>query len=342
MKNFYKSNTFLAIVSVICAIIIWIYVVYEVNPLYEVWIKDVPVQTVNASSLFDDGSLVLVGDNSDILKGTKTVDVKIKGKRNIVSSVSKKDISCTLDMITITRSGIYTIKPDMQIVKSGVEIVKTTPYSIKLAAENIEQKDIKVTVKQNGKVDGGYSVANIKNHNETIKITGPSSIINKVGGAEAVIDLGNIDSKVTEVAAPIEFYDIHGNKIESIQFKKTVNYAKISFDLYNSKEVSVIIMPKYKSEVNKNSRGEIVKLSVDGEGNQNKNGGLEVKVKIKGSSASLEKYAESVREVYTEEIDVSNVLEDRVFEDVLAAALSGNVEYDVVPKVKVKAVVEKN
>ena len=94
MKNFYKSNTFLAIVSVICAIIIWIYVVYEVNPLYETWVEDVPVQCVNTSSLFDDGSLVLVNENSasaseifsSVIKETgrgKVVGVNTYGKGSI-------------------------------------------------------------------------------------------------------------------------------------------------------------------------------------------------------------------------------------------------------------------
>ena len=84
MKNFNKSNAFFMIISLVAAIMIWIYVVYEVNPLYEVWIKDVPVQTVNASSLFDDGSLVLVGDNSDILKGTKNGSETEVGVRAVI------------------------------------------------------------------------------------------------------------------------------------------------------------------------------------------------------------------------------------------------------------------
>ena len=223
-----------------------------------------------------------------------------------------------------------------------MELVKTSPYNIKLTAENIEQRNISVTVKQKGKVDGGYSVANIKNHNETIKITGPTSVINNVEGAQAILDLSTVDAKTTEVAAEVNFVDKQGNILSGDTFKKTVNYAKISFDLYSSKEVSVVLMPKYKDEVNKNDRGEIVKLKVEGDGTQAENGGLELKVKIRGKSASLEKYADSVRVVYTRDIDVSKVYNDETFEEVLATELSGDVEYDKVPTVKVSATVEKN
>ena len=101
-------------------------------------------------------------------------------------------------------------------------------------------------------------------------------------------------------------------------------------------------MPKYKDEVTKNDRGEIVKLSIEGSGNKTKDGGLEIKVRIKGKSASLEKYADSLRVVYTENIDVSKVYSDKEFEKILAAELSGDVEYDEIPTVRIKATVEKN
>ena len=35
MKNILKSNWFLMGISVLAAIIIWIYVVYQINPIFE-------------------------------------------------------------------------------------------------------------------------------------------------------------------------------------------------------------------------------------------------------------------------------------------------------------------
>jgi len=341
MKDFYKSNTFLAIISVISAIIIWIYVVYEVNPLYETWIEDVPVQCVNVSSQFDDGDLVFVGENSKILKEGLKVDVKIKGKRYNVSSVSKKDLTCTLDLITITKKGNYTIAIDVKTDKSGIDIVKVSPAGIELSAEGFEQRDIKVSVKKEGVMEGGYTVANVKNDNEIVKVTGPSSVIDKIKFARAVLDMSKLDSDDTEFVAPIEFFDEAGNKINSDSIQKTVEYAKISFDIYSSKEVTIKIVPKYKDDKTVNNRGETVKLSIEGDDKTSKDGGIEIKVKLNGRNASLKKYSDAVRTVYTEDIDVSKIYENTVLEDILASELTGDVEFDKVPSVKVKVTVEK-
>ena len=340
MKEFYKSNTFLAVVSVIIAVVIWIYVVYEVNPMYETWITDVPVKCANVSDLFEEGSLVITGENESLLKNGVTMSIRVKGKRSVVSSIKQKNFSCVIDMLTVTEDGTYSLKPSIDSDISGLEIIKSDPYKFKIVAENIEQRDIKVSVKTKGELPSGFVIDNVKNHNKTVKITGASSVVDKVKTAEIVFDYDSLDVKDSEKTYKIAFCDKNGNHLDSSNFKKTVEYSKISFNLYTTKEVSVILMPKYADEVNKNHYGKSVKLSLAGSGSSTKDGGLEMNVKLKGTASALEKYADSKRIVYTEEIDVSGIYKNQTFEDIKAAQLSNNVWYVEVPKVKVKATVE--
>lgn len=342
MKDFYRSNTFLAIVSVIIAIIIWIYVVYEVNPMYEAWINDVPVKCTNVSTLFEDGSLVITGENENLIKGSSTVNIRVRGKRNVVSSIEKKNFSCTLDMFTVTEDGSYTLKPNIDSDISGVEIIKSEPYKFEISAQNIEQRDIKVGVETKGTLPEGFTIDDVKIHNETVKITGASSVIDNVRKAQIVFDYDQLDVKDSEKTYKISFLDKDGNELDSSKFKKTVEYAKLTFSLYTTKEVTVQLMPKYADEVNKNHYGKSVKLSISGNGTQTKDGGLEMKLKLKGTASALEKYTQSVRVVYTEDIDVSGIYKDRTFDNIKAAELSNSVWYVDVPNVKVKAIVEEN
>lgn len=340
MKDFYRSNTFLAIVSVIIAIVIWIYVVYEVNPMYETWVTDIPVKCTNISSLFDDGSLVITGDNENLIKGGSTISLRVKGKRSVVSSLEKKNFSCSLDMLTVTEDGTYTLKPNIDSDISGIEIVKSEPYKFEITAQNIEQRDIKVKVKTQGTLPEGFTIDDVKVHNETVKITGASSVIDKVNKAEIVFDYDALDVKDSEKTYKISFLDKEGNEIDSSRFKKTVEYAKLTFNLYTTKEVTVLLMPKYADEINKNHYGKSVKLALSGNGTQKKDGGLEMKVKLKGTASALEKYTDSQRIVYTEDIDVSGIYSNRTFDNIKAAELSNSVWYVDVPSVKVKASVE--
>lgn len=342
MKKFYKTNAFFAAISVVMAVLIWAYVAYEVSPMHEVSVSDVSVKCVNVSELFEDGSMVLTGENSEILKGNSKIQVRLKGKRNVVCHVKEKNITCYLDMTSVKRAGTYSIKPSIDCEISGVDVVKIEPYKLRVKAENIEQRDIKVNIKTSGKLPDGYTLEDVKNHNETVKITGASSVISVVDKAEVLFDYNTISTKDTQKVCKIEFYDKNSRRIDSTNFKKTVENSKISFNLYTIKEVNVVLMPKYADEVNKNHYGKSVKLSVSGDGTQTKDGGIEMKVKLKGTFAALEKYSDSKRVVYTEDIDVSGIYTSKTFEKVKAAELSNNVWYVDVPQVKVKATVEDN
>ncbi len=340
MKKFYKTDAFFVAVSVVIAVLLWVFVAYDVSPMHEITVSDVVVRCTNVSELFDDGSLVLTGENANLLKDGTTLQVRFKGKRGTVCHVKDKNITCTLDMGSVKKPGSYSIKPSIDCDISGVEVVKFEPYKIKVVAESIEQRDIDVSVKTTGKLPDGFTMEDMKNHNKTVKITGAASVVKRVDRAEVVFDYSQINAKDNQKTFEIKFYDKNSNVIDGSEFKKTVEKSKISFNLYTTKEVSVVLMPKYADEINKNHYGKSVKLSVSGDGTTTKDGGLEMKVKLKGTASALEKYSDSKRIVYTEDIDVSAIYQNKTFEKVKAAELSNSVWYVDVPQVKVKATVE--
>lgn len=340
MKNILKSNTFYAILSVIAAILIWAYVAYEVRPTHEMWVEDVSVSCINVSKLFDDGSLSIGGDNEGILDGRVTMDVKIKGKRSVVSSVGKKDISCVIDMITVDKAGTYSMKPSVETQYSGVDIIQLRPGNIKFTVENINQRDIDIDLKTTGSLPEGYTMENIETKNLTVKVTGPDSVVDKIEKARIVLDYGALKETDSEKSLKIMFIDGAGKEIDSSLFGKSVEYCKVTFKLYTTKEVSVILAPKYKDEIKKNTSGRTVILSADTKDTVGADGGVKMKVKLRGTASALEKYIKSETTVYTEPIDVRYIYSEKLFEKIEAAPLSNDVEYVTVPAIDVKAELE--
>ncbi|MBE7051401.1 MAG: hypothetical protein E7395_02360 [Ruminococcaceae bacterium] len=340
MKNFLKSNTFYGIMSVVIAILLWAYVAYEVNPSYEMWVEEVPVKCVNVSDLFTEGSLDINGNNKALLTGDTTVAIKIKGKRNAVSAVNKNNISCILDMISVTQAGSYSLKPNVEIDNSGVDVVSFRPGSIKFNVENIRQKDIQIELKETGTLPQGFTIAGVQNKNTKVKITGVDSVIENVISARVVLDYSSLQTTDIEKSLKIEFLDAAGNAVAADKFSKSVEYSKVTFKLFTEREVTVILAPKYLDEVKKNYAGIPVKLSVAGDKNVNDNGGIKMQVKLKGTATALEKYTDTEMTVYTEPIDVRNIYGELLFENVSAAPLSNDVEYVSVPIVDIKASLE--
>lgn len=341
MKKFLNSNTFYAIVSVIIAILLWVYVVYEVSPAYEMWIEDVNIKCINKSTLFDDGSIAVSGDNDKFLNGGETIDIKIRGKRNIVSSVDKDDILCTLDMITVTGGGSYSLKPDIEIKTSGVEIVSTSKSNIKFEVENINQHDIEVEIKTKGKIPKNYEMIDLTNSVSSVKVTGMASVIDKIDRAYVILDYSSLDISAKEVSLPIEFVDKNNEVIDTNLFDKSVEYSKLTFKLVTTLDTYVRIMPQYDEGIKKNTLDKSVQLYTYLDEFKRDKQGVKMKVTLKGTHDALAKYKDEEQVVYTEPIHAQNIYSDKDFKNVKAATLSNDVDYVEVPLVNVKALVGK-
>ena len=59
MKKFWQSGHFLKFASVFSAILLWIFVAYQVNPIHETWVRGVPVSYINRSEKFDNEELFM-------------------------------------------------------------------------------------------------------------------------------------------------------------------------------------------------------------------------------------------------------------------------------------------
>lgn len=338
MKKFYGSNMFWMLVSVIASILLWVYVVYNVNPSYEMWVKDVPISCVNISEKFNEGSLVITGANEKLLTGGVTVDIKVKGKRSVVSSLDSSDLTCSLDLITVNNAGNYSLKPGIESGYSGIEITRISPANIKLNVESIGQKDVPVKIRTAGELPKDYVMEGLTSKNETVKITGAASVINNISSAEVLLDYGMLDVSESEKSLPIIFYTAKGEAADPALFSKTVEYAKLSFKICTTREVTIVLMPKYSNENKLNSRGDTVELRID-DANAASDGGLEMKVKLKGTSAAIEKYTQAKRTVYTTPVDVSDIYGEHVIYNVQAAPLSGDIEYVNLPEVDIRATI---
>ncbi|HQA61257.1 MAG TPA: CdaR family protein, partial [Tepidanaerobacteraceae bacterium] len=83
MRNFFATDTALKIISIVAAIIMWLYVMNEQNPQVTYVIRDVPVRLQN----LDENKFALKDDSAEY-----KVNVKVKGRRSLVADIKPGDI----------------------------------------------------------------------------------------------------------------------------------------------------------------------------------------------------------------------------------------------------------
>ena len=193
MKKLLKSDSFLMVLSVFIAILLWIYLVYDQNPMHEKWLSSVPVKYTNQSVDFENGKLVVLEGALD------KVEVKIRGRRSAVSGVDISSVVCSANMGEIKDSGSYTLPVTFTSSVYGIELVQKKPNSVTVVVDRVITEEVKIEVSKSGEVAQGYISGEIECNPMTVKLTGPSTLVRSVGKAIVNVDLASADKDIANL-----------------------------------------------------------------------------------------------------------------------------------------------
>lgn len=286
MKPFYKTDWFLKIVSLVVAIIMWAYISYGKDSQYETWIRGIDVVQTNLSQDFENGKLV-------IMEGaTNKIDIKIRGDRKDVAAVKAGNIKAVIDMININREGTFEQQAiNVTIPVDGIEIVQKTPAYAKVVVDKIVTVEKSINAEVKGVPSEGYVVGNYKLAPESVKLTGPESIINTVSNVKAVIDLAEAEAN-PESLFKIKLYDVNDNEIVNSLITQNIEYVQVSDLFAETKMVDVIV----DTNSTVNEKGEKVEYTVLSS----------AKIQLSGDEEILK----SINSISTEKIDVAKITSD--------------------------------
>lgn len=282
MKSFIKSDYFLIIVSVLASVLIWIFVVYEQNPIHETWINDVPIVYTNRSSDFESGKLI-------VLDGMEpSIDVKIRGRRSILSTVNISDITCSVNMSEIKSEGEYSLPVAFSSSVYGIELTQKRPYNVELTVDKTVTDERSVSVVTVGEVKSGYVAGDIVCEPTTVKLTGPQSIIWNIETASVSVDLTGADKDIVNLYK-IKLYNENGVEIIDDRVSKNIEYCDVTCPVYAKKTIE--ITPLLMGETNLNGE----KITVTEVVPKN--------ITVIGTSEQVA----SVTEIYTKNIYVADI-----------------------------------
>lgn len=191
MNEVVRKNWFLLLISLLVSIAIWIYVSYVVNPAYVKKINDIPIVYNNLSSDFESGKLRIIESNCD------SVSVEIKGDRNDIASIKRDDIVANVDMISVTKSGNYSLQIVVTFGEDGVSVLQKTPQRCEIVVDDVVVEEKEITVRTEGSLSEGFYInGEAEITPAKVKITGPKSYVNRISRAEAVVDISDKDADI--------------------------------------------------------------------------------------------------------------------------------------------------
>ena len=217
MKEKMFKNLSLKILSAIFAVVLWTVIVNVYDPTTSYTFSNVSVQLINTESLTDKNY------SYEIVEGGK-ISVYVSGPKSIVTNIKASDIVATADLSKISAFADY-VDIHVSVVKDGQVL-------------NRDTKTVNVVSEITGSAADGYAVVRRVLNPTSVKVTGPSSVIDNIDHAGISFDVTGATADVTGTA-DIHLYDSDNNEINDSSVELTQTSVGYTAQVVRTKTVSI-------------------------------------------------------------------------------------------------------
>ncbi|MGI6084539.1 MAG: YbbR-like domain-containing protein [Acetivibrionales bacterium] len=228
INSLFEKDLVVKIVSILTAILIWFVVLDTENPFEE---RTIAVPLTSNVDVLQNNNFQIVGTPLPAY-----VDVKIKGRRQKISSVTANDFKVDIDLSGVTVPGYKRINinapeylGDQDIIMMGIN-----PSSVTLNFERVVGKQYPVEIEFIGSLPSGYELVNLKVEPNNVILEEKESSMSMVSKVVAYVNLDEADDN-KEIVMRAVILDSEGQPLRQFEGKVPVI---VSFNL--AKKVPVI------------------------------------------------------------------------------------------------------
>ena len=246
MKDFFLKDSVLKIISLIIAILLWIYIIAVVDPAVTITVRDIPIRYTNQNVLEEKG-LCLVNDSKT------TVELKISGSRKRVANIDNKNIYATVDLTTISKTGTFSLPIAISIPYEYNEIVSKKPYNATVVIDKVETAERDVKVLTTGNTASGYIAGTAIPSVKSVMLTGAATMIDRISYVGVELDYDGRSAEINDTAR-LFFVDREEKRIASNNeiyslVSKGVEEVTVNCPVYKLKTVPVTVDAKINGEL---------------------------------------------------------------------------------------------
>lgn len=277
-----NSRTARIIISILASILLWAYVIGEVNPDKEKTIRNVPIIYTYVDTLNERG-LAIAGAEDE------SVSVEVIGSRALLGSITSNDISATINVASAQRG-----ENEMSIsirVPSGITVSNQSITRTQVTVENMVQKPVEVEIEYTGDFAPSDSGSTVAMSSSQVVVTGAESLVENVVSAKGTIEATLLSDSLTAIQCQLEPVDEAGNIVDGVRLaQKTLSVTAV---LARIKEVELDVSVK-------DAGSEEYIREVD----------IPESISIYGNANMLE----NINKITAEEVDISGITQDKEIE----------------------------
>ena len=216
-NKLFDSNIFWAVVSLLAALCIWVYMTDTQEEPISVTLSGVEVVFEGEDVLQSQRGLVITDVSAE------TVDVTISGTRINIGRLSSEDVKAVIDVSRASSTSNYnmgyTLRFPSGVDSDAVRLERSSPSTISFQVTRMDERQFPVVAAFKGSVADGYVLGDIEYEPATISVRGPQSVLDSIEDVYAEVTLQDVNSTRT-VESGFILRDADGNEIskEGLEF----------------------------------------------------------------------------------------------------------------------------
>lgn len=253
-----KNDLTLKIFALVIAVLLWVYVMSEVDPTRPETIRNIQVDFLNLEAIERQSLIVMDPKEAKI-------SVEISGKNSELLGFDPKDIKASVDLKGYSE-GQKKVPVMVNLeTNKNIKIDNYYPKEILVTFDRVITKERQVIIKTTGELETGYVLGDITSKNKSILLKGPKSWINEVMEVAAIVDLTGRREDDT-IPVPIRLLDSDENDVVGITKEPTT--VDVTIPILRSKSVPIEVvfqgdMPEGKSLVRLETKPKMANIKGD-------------------------------------------------------------------------------
>ena len=223
-------DTITKIFSLILAILLWFFIITEIDPVITKDFTNVEVELRNQSTMREAGMELLKND-------VYTTNIVISGNRSAIIGLKEEDISAYVDLGEV-QPGSQRLPIHFRLSDESLKIKKSNPTAITIAVDEMVTVKKPVTVTAKGQPAEGMVLDRITVNQEEVSVKGPKKSVDKVHSVAGYIP---VTGAKDTVVSSVELAALDQNKNVIAGLEITPNTVGVQAAISKAKSVPIEI-----------------------------------------------------------------------------------------------------
>jgi YbbR domain-containing protein len=218
MRNFLRSNNFALVLSVLLAIVLWLFVtgdkITRTTPAIKVW-QDVPIRVENLTQDF-------------VITDMRTaVDITLEGLPDAFEDLPIQELDAFVDLAG-KEAGTHLVRVQGRPPR-GLNLVLIEPEQVRIVIEAYYSEDFEIQLEFTGEPAQGWELSGYTLLPEVVLVGAEESLFGKVSLVKLIIDLSGMSLFESVELAPLA-YDEEGNPVIGVAIEPNLVTVRLEFE----------------------------------------------------------------------------------------------------------------